>query len=96
MSPTLKNGSFALVDLHLYKLFEIQKENLLLLKFENKEAVKKIVGFPGEKIILEDKKISLSEDEIYVLGENLKESIDSREYGPISKKQIIGKVVISF
>lgn len=96
MHPNLKNGTFAIVDLYLHKLFKIEKNDYLLLKVQEREVVKKIVGFPDERIEIFDKKISLSNNEIYVLGENLKESIDSRDYGPLDKKQILGKVVISF
>lgn len=96
MSPNLKNGSFAIADRYLHKIFIIEKNDYMLLKIENKEVVKKIVGFPNEKIDVEGKEISLSSDEIFVLGENLKESIDSREYGPLNKNQIIGKIVINF
>ena len=96
MFPTLKNGSFAIADLYLHKFFTIQKGDLLLFKMDNKEVVKKIVGFPNEEIEIESKKIKLNNNEIYIIGENLKESIDSREYGPVNKNQILGKVVISF
>ncbi len=96
MSPILNNNSFALADKYLHKLFTIQKGDILLLDKDGKEIVKKIVGFPGEKIITESKTIVLDNDEIYILGENLKESIDSREYGPIKVSKIIGKVVLSF
>jgi len=96
MEPTIKNNSYAIADRYLHKLFTIQKNDILLFEFENKEVVKKIVGFPGEKITILDKKVDLEKDEIYVLGENLSESIDSRQYGPIKTKNIIGKIFIVF
>jgi len=96
MSPTLENGSFALADKYLHKLFTIHKDNILLLEVDGKEVVKKIVGFPGEKIVIEDKIIKLQNNEIFVLGENLPESIDSREYGPLKVTNITGKIVLSF
>jgi signal peptidase I len=37
-------------------------------------------------------KITLKKDEYYVIGDNVDNSYDSRIYGPISYKQIIGKV----
>ncbi len=36
---------------------------------------------------------TLKKDEYYVLGDNYKNSFDSREHGPIKKSQIIGKVI---
>ena len=96
MLPTLPNGSYAIVDYNLYKLFEINKGNIMLFKINQEEVVKKIVGFPNEKIEIDGNEITLAEDEVYIIGENPSESIDSRSYGPVNKRQILGKVVLNF
>jgi signal peptidase I len=96
MQPTLPNGSYAIVDKYLFKLFEIRKNDILLFKKENEEIVKKIAGFPNEKILIENKEYELGPDEVFLLGENLPESIDSREYGALPTKSIQGKIVISY
>jgi len=96
MLPTLPNGSYAIVDTNLYKLFEINKGNIMLFKINQEEVVKKIIGFPNEKIEIEGNEITLAEDEVYIIGENPSESIDSRSYGPVKKRQILGKVVLNF
>ena len=96
MYPILENNSFALADKYLHKLFTVQKEDILLLEVGGKEVVKKIVGFPGERIVVDNKIVKLENHEIFVLGENLPESIDSREYGPVNISNIIGKIVLSF
>lgn len=38
--------------------------------------------------------ISLGKDEYFVLGDNRSHSLDSRSVGPISKKSIIGRVIL--
>lgn len=96
MLPTLPNGSYAIVDKNLYKLFEINKGDIMLFKIDQEEVVKKIAGFPNEIIEIENENLTLAGDEVFIIGENLPESIDSRSYGPINIKQIIGKVVINF
>lgn len=96
MKPMITSGSIVVADRYLHKLFPILKDDILLVEIDNKEVVKKVVGFPNEKIEVEDKKIKLSNDEIYLLGENLEESIDSREYGPVKVSKILGKVVLNF
>jgi hypothetical protein len=96
MYPILKNNSFALVDKYLHKLFSVEKNQIMLFEINQKEVVKKIIGFPNEKMEINGKKIKLESDEIYIIGENLNESIDSREYGPIKTTSIIGKIVINF
>lgn len=40
------------------------------------------------------KKITLSEDEVYVLGDNRGESLDSRSFGPLARSYIVGRVWI--
>ena len=42
----------------------------------------------------EDTSFVLAEDEIYVLGDNADESIDSRYFGPITKSNVEGLVLI--
>ena len=37
--------------------------------------------------------VELKEDEFFILADNREESLDSRYYGPISKDDIIGKVI---
>jgi type IV secretory pathway protease TraF len=49
-----------------------------------------------EEVNHKGKNLVLDKNEIYIIGENLPESIDSREYGPILTNQILGKVVLSF
>jgi signal peptidase I len=38
--------------------------------------------------------ITLGEDEVYVCGDNRTNSLDSRVFGPIKSKQIVGKLVL--
>ncbi len=41
-------------------------------------------------------RIKLKKEEIFVIGDNFDSSFDSREYGPIHKKLIIGKMIYKF
>ena len=43
-----------------------------------------------------DYPVRLQDDEYFVLGDNRDHSLDSREYGPVTADQIIGKVLITF
>ena len=40
----------------------------------------------------ENKEIELGKDEFYVLGDNTRNSLDSRFFGPVKRESIIGKV----
>ena len=41
-----------------------------------------------------DEQISLGEEDYFVMGDNRKESLDSRHFGTIKQEQILGKVII--
>ena len=76
MLPTLKSGDDVLV---LCWFFKLEIGDLVAIKKEGKEMIKRIKSIKGK--------------EIFVLGDNKKESTDSRELGPIKINQIIGKVI---
>ena len=56
-----------------------KKGDIVAIKVKGREMVKRIHLYHGRSIS--------------VLGDNEKESTDSRKFGPIDKSQIIGKVV---
>jgi len=96
MKPLLLSDSIAIVDSYTFKLSPLNKSDIYLFRVEGQEVLKKIKSFPNEKVEHQGENIVLEENQIYIIGENLSESIDSRNYGPILTNQIIGKVVLSF
>ena len=54
--------------------------------------LRRILGLPGEKITLEDGKVVEVPKGQYFLGAEQKENVmDSRQFGPVSRRAIIGK-----
>ncbi len=51
--------------------------------------------FPGS-YLTEGSNITVGEDQLFVLGDNRPHSSDSREFGPIDKKLIIGKAFVRY
>lgn len=54
--------------------------------------LKRIAAKPGAEVTVRGATDFLGNDEWYVLGDNLDESTDSRELGPVRTKDIVGRV----
>ena len=54
--------------------------------------VKRITALPGDNVFYQGSTYHLGADEYFVEGDNRQHSTDSREYGPIARKDILGKV----
>lgn len=78
MLPTLKPGQDVLT-FNWWKLLGIKEGDLVVVKVNNIEIIKRVHN--------------ISDREYFVEGDNKNESSDSRNFGPINKDQIMGKVV---
>ena len=85
MLPNLHEGDAVLVNRLSYLLHEPKANNIVALKDprDGKTLIKRIVKIDSAK----------QNTEYFVLGDNPRESTDSRTFGWIKKKDIIGKVV---
>lgn len=79
MEPTLKHNQTVIVSSIPY--------------FFSKPKIGDIVILQHERYII--KRISkIKQEKIFVEGDNAKESTDSRNFGWIDKKEILGKVIL--
>lgn len=55
--------------------------------------IKRIFAVPGEEVgVLFGQTHKLKKDEYFILGDNSRTSLDSRDYGPVKRSQIVGVV----
>lgn len=79
MIPTLNPGQNILVFNWFYIFVKPKIGDIVVIKVGSKEMVKRVR--------------SIVDRNIFVMGDNPTDSLDSRKFGPIGKNQIIGKVV---
>ena len=130
MNPTFAHGDYLIVDQLSYRFNEPQRGEVVVFQYPNDPSqffIKRIIGLPGETIELEDKtitiindnwpqgfeldepyldsedsssveyrqsRVSLSDQEYYVLGDNRSHSSDSRSWGPLSSDKVIGRPLV--
>ncbi len=81
MAPALREGQDILSFNWAYLIKKPKAGDIVVIKVNGKEMVKRIQSIFGQNI--------------FVVGDNTKESTDSREFGSITKDSLIGKVVCS-
>ena len=107
MSPTIADGEVALVWKLRYGLRVPGSGSMLVEWSKPKKGdlivavsagdpplnlLRRIGAVPGDKVTLPDgKEATLKEDEFFVLAEQSEGVIDSRRFGPILRRTIIGK-----
>lgn len=80
MLPTLKPGDEVLTFDWFYLFSNHKVGDLVVIKTDDIEMIKRIH--------------KTSKQMVYVLGDNKKDSTDSRSFGWLDKKMIVGKVVL--
>ena len=120
MDPTFANGQYLIVDEVTYRFREPQRGEVIIFRYPkdtSKFFIKRVVGLPGETVIIQKGKVSirkgdetqileepytqgltvkdmsrnLGSEEFFVLGDNREASSDSRIWGPVDRKYVVGR-----
>jgi signal peptidase I len=54
-------------------------------------AIKRVAGRPGDRVRIAAGLLHLGPDEAWLLGDNAALSLDSRRYGPVPSKALVGR-----
>lgn len=83
MSPLLRSGATVLVNRWSY-LFKKPKVGDVVAAFD-----------PRDGKVLIKRIIEVKNNQFFIIGDNRKDSIDSRTFGSITKKDLVGKVIFN-
>jgi signal peptidase I len=120
MMPTLHDGERYVVDRFYYHAGGLRRDDVIVLKYDGDELVKRLVGMPGDHLELVmgpdasvfelrnlttgqqgrlpvaaggpliRQPITVPPGHVYVLGDNWWRSDDSRAFGPVPIRSIVG------
>ena len=79
--------------IEIKKIIGIPEDRLLINQSSLVRNGTEIINTNNIQQEIQNKEITLRNEEFFVMGENYSKSVDSRNYGPIKKNQIIGKVL---
>ena len=79
--------------IEIKRIIGMPKDRLAINKYSVIRNGTEIINTSNIQHETQNKEIILRNGEFYVVGENYSKSVDSRNYGPIKKNQIIGKVL---
>ena len=79
--------------IEIKKIIGMPEDRLLINQSSLVRNGTEIINTNNVQHEIQNKEIILRNEEFFVMGENYSKSVDSRNYGPIKKNQIIGKVL---
>jgi signal peptidase I len=135
MEPNFQNNQYLIIDELSYHIREPKRGDVVVMRYPRDEKqyfIKRIIGLPGEKIQIDNgkvtifndahpegvalnesylpnqgltyphdtvlvggsKTITLDSDHYFMMGDNRLASSDSRDWGPLPRKDMVGKVFV--
>ncbi|MBX4195356.1 signal peptidase I [Candidatus Parcubacteria bacterium] len=93
MSPTILSGDYVFISKLAYKFGNPERGDIIVaITRDGQRLVKRIVGLPGEVVKIGDFKTNVDPEEYFAVGDNIGNSIDSRELGAVDTWRVKGRV----
>lgn len=125
MDPTFEDGEYLIVDEISYYAGDPERGAVVIFKYPkdpSKYFIKRIIGLPGDTVVIEggkvmiqtaenrvgftlsepyienasseNKTVTLRDGEYFVMGDNRRNSLDSRAWGPLPRENIVGRAIL--
>lgn len=94
MEPTFLAGEYLAIDELHYHTHPIELGDVIVFRYPLDPSmyfIKRVAGIPGDTLY----GVTLGPDEYFVVGDNKGESFDSRTWGPVPRRYIIGRPLFS-
>lgn len=85
-------ASYAVDELHVKRIAGVAGDTI---KIEDNVTYVNDVKISTSEVFLTDQEYVVQENELFVLGDNVNNSFDSRQHGPINTKDIYGEVMFA-
>ena len=95
MMPTLEPGELVVVDQRAYASRAPRRDEVVAARpraFGGKALVKRLAGFPHERVEAGGRQWQLGANEFFLLGDDREDSADSRRFGPVTREELLGPV----
>lgn len=99
MEPAVTNGDYVIFDNSAGDKISPERGNIILFRYpddRSKLYVKRIAGLPGDTLSIDDSTVFVPHGHVFVLGDNEKNAIDSRTFGPVPLCDVVGKARIVY
>ena len=95
MVPTLNDGQILLLNKINYRLNDIKRFDVVVIRLDNKEIIKRVIGLPGEKVAYIDNVLYINDKAIendynFETDDFSLETICNCEYIPDGKYVVLG------
>lgn len=92
MTPTFLSGEYLVIDEISYRFRPPARGDIVVFRYPLNPSVffiKRLAGLPGDSI----GGMQLGATEYYMLGDNRDASFDSRTWGPVQERYIVGRPI---